>query len=164
GRPPAAGHRRCHGPRPAGRRPHGTVARRARRLRLRRRPTRPRARPRQRPRTRPARPPDGHRLGRDLRPRHPPPDLRPRRPPSAAPPKPLAGAPGPPLGTGVTEYERYTVDVPEAATLVLYTDGLIEARDRSIDVGLEQLRHALTGIHLAPDVVCTHILRELGRE
>ena len=31
---------------------------------------------------------------------------------------------------------------PTGATVVLYTDGLIEDRSRSIDVGLEQLRAA----------------------
>ena len=46
GRPPAAGDRRRHGPRPAGRRADGPAARGARRLRLRRRPARPRARAR----------------------------------------------------------------------------------------------------------------------
>ena len=52
--------------------------------------------------------------------------------------------PGPPLGAGVTEYERH-VDrrARRRATLVLYTDGLIEDRARSIDVGLERLRDAL---------------------
>ena len=55
----------------------------------------------------------------------------------------VGAAPGPPLGAGVTDYERHVIDVPEGATIVLYTDGLIEDRTRSIDVGLEQLRAAL---------------------
>ena len=55
------------------------------------------------------------------------------------------------------------VDVPPGATLVLYTDGLIEDRTRTIDVGLAQLRDALREVQLPPDVVCDHVLRELGR-
>ena len=52
--------------------------------------------------------------------------------------------------------------MPAGATLVLYTDGLIEDRARSIDVGLELLRDALRDVRLPPDAVCDHVLRELG--
>ncbi|HEY6892143.1 MAG TPA: SpoIIE family protein phosphatase [Solirubrobacter sp.] len=75
----------------------------------------------------------------------------------------VGAAPGPPLGAGVTSYERHVVDVPAGATLVLYTDGLIEDRTRSIDVGFEQMRAALTGVRLAPDAVCDHVLEAMGR-
>jgi PAS domain S-box-containing protein len=75
----------------------------------------------------------------------------------------VAATPGPPLGSGVTEYERHTVDMPEAATLVLYTDGLIEDRTRPIDHGLELLRRALIDVRLPPEQVCDHVLRTLGR-
>jgi hypothetical protein len=76
----------------------------------------------------------------------------------------VAARPGPPLGTGVTEYERHTVAVPEGATVVLYTDGLIEDRTRTIDAGLDLLRDSLRDVDLAPDAVCDHVLRALGRE
>ena len=76
----------------------------------------------------------------------------------------VAARPGPPLGTGVAEYERHGVEVPEGATVVLYTDGLIEDRTRPIDDGLELLRSALIGVRLAPEAVCDHVLRALGRE
>jgi PAS domain S-box-containing protein len=75
----------------------------------------------------------------------------------------VAAAPGPPLGSGVTSYERHTVEMPEAATLVLYTDGLIEDRKRPIDHGLELLRRALIDVRLPPDEVCSHVLRTLDR-
>jgi serine phosphatase RsbU (regulator of sigma subunit) len=75
----------------------------------------------------------------------------------------VGAAPGPPLGAGVTDYERHVIDVPEGARIVLYTDGLIEDRTRSIDVGLEQLRAALIGVRLAPEALCDHVLRVLGR-
>ena len=84
--------------------------------------------------------------------------------PLDGPPAFVAARPGPPLGTDVTAYERHTVEIPEGATIVLYTDGLIEDRTRSIDVGLEQLRQALIDVRLPPEEVCDHVLRELGRE
>jgi len=88
-------------------------------------------------------------------------------PPLVAPldglPAYVGAAPGPPLGAGVTHYERHVIDVPEDATLVLYTDGLIEDRSRSIDVGLEALREALREVRLSPGAVCDHALRELER-
>ena len=42
----------------------------------------------------------------------------------------VGAAPGPPLGAGVTAYERHAIDVPAGASVVLYTDGLIEDRTR----------------------------------
>jgi hypothetical protein len=45
----------------------------------------------------------------------------------------------------------------------LYTDGLIEDRSRSIDVGLEQLRDSLLDVRLTPDAACDHVLSALGR-
>jgi serine phosphatase RsbU (regulator of sigma subunit) len=90
---------------------------------------------------------------------HPPPLIAPLSAPPAFEPVP----PGPPLGAGVVDYERHVVDVPEGATVVLYTDGLIEDRSRSIDVGLEALRQALIDVRLPPEAVCDHVLRRLDR-
>ncbi|MFF3563509.1 SpoIIE family protein phosphatase [Streptomyces sp. NPDC002574] len=50
---------------------------------------------------------------------------------------------GVPLGVGGVEFESVELDVPDRGVLVLYTDGLIEARDEDIDVGLERLRAVL---------------------
>jgi PAS domain S-box-containing protein len=75
----------------------------------------------------------------------------------------VGAEPGPPLGAGVSEYARHVVDVPPGATVVLYTDGLIEDRTRSIDDGLERLRDALRDVQIPPDAVCDHVLRALGR-
>ena len=71
--------------------------------------------------------------------------------------------PGPPLGVGAAEYERHLVEIPPGATVVLYTDGLIERRGHDIDQGLERLRRALIDVRLPPDAVCDHVLRELER-
>ena len=50
--------------------------------------------------------------------------------PLDAPPTFAEARPGPPLGAGASEYERHAVEIPSAATLVFYTDGLIEERGR----------------------------------
>ena len=64
----------------------------------------------------------------------------------------------------MTAYERHTVEVPAGATVVLYTDGLIEDRERTIDAGLELLRSSLREVDVTPDALCDHVLRALGRE
>ncbi|NBE53470.1 SpoIIE family protein phosphatase [Streptomyces boluensis] len=49
----------------------------------------------------------------------------------------------PPLGLGGHPFETMEVHLPAGALLVLYTDGLIESRDRDIDTGLDILRAVL---------------------
>jgi hypothetical protein len=83
--------------------------------------------------------------------------------PLDAPPAFIAAKPGPPLGAGVSDYERFTAPIPPGSTVVLYTDGLVEDRRRRIDVGLERLRQALVDVRLPPEAVCDHVLRELER-
>jgi hypothetical protein len=75
----------------------------------------------------------------------------------------VSAAPGPPLGVGAADYERHVVEIPAGATLVLYTDGLIEDRRRPIDAGMEALRRALMELRLPPEAVCDHLLDTLGR-
>ncbi|MEJ8641623.1 SpoIIE family protein phosphatase [Streptomyces sp. MS1.HAVA.3] len=45
--------------------------------------------------------------------------------------------------------------------LVLYTDGLIEARDRDLDQGMDELAQALRGAEQPLDALCDGILRRL---
>ena len=53
----------------------------------------------------------------------------------------LEGGRGLPLGAGTdTRYTQEIVELPVGTTLVLYSDGLVERRGESIDVGLERLR------------------------
>jgi len=48
---------------------------------------------------------------------------------------------GPPVGVRPAEhYTSTTVAVPRDATVIAYTDGLVERRDESLDSGLERLR------------------------
>ena len=50
---------------------------------------------------------------------------------------------GVPLGVGEsTTYSPRTADLPAAASLLAFTDGLVERRGESLDVGLERLRAA----------------------
>jgi PAS domain S-box-containing protein len=75
----------------------------------------------------------------------------------------VAAAPGPPLGAGVSDYERHVVEISAGATVVFYTDGLIEDRARPIDEGMADLRRALIDVRLPPEAVCDHVLRVLGK-
>ena len=90
---------------------------------------------------------------------HPPPLLAVR----GAEPAYVDVQPGPPLGTFAGTYDEVVVDVPEAATLVLYTDGLVENREEPLSAGLERLRLALRELHVPPEAVAAHLLRVLGR-
>lgn len=49
---------------------------------------------------------------------------------------------GPPLGTGFGSYQTATMTVPTGATLIAYTDGLIERRGEDVDLSLDRLRVA----------------------
>ncbi|WAP60709.1 SpoIIE family protein phosphatase [Streptomyces sp. S465] len=50
---------------------------------------------------------------------------------------------GPPLGLGNLPFETAEVELPEGSVLALYTDGLVDRRDRDVEEGLDALRHAL---------------------
>ncbi|MFC5213013.1 SpoIIE family protein phosphatase [Streptomyces coerulescens] len=57
----------------------------------------------------------------------------------------------PPLGLGGgLPVETAVLQLAADSRLVLYTDGLVEARDRDIDIGLGMLREALAASHGAP--------------
>jgi PAS domain S-box-containing protein len=58
---------------------------------------------------------------------------------------------GPPLGLGGLPFEETEIQLPEGTLLVLYTDGLIESRQRDIDAGLTAMRKVLSDVHLGPD-------------
>ncbi|MEU3302192.1 SpoIIE family protein phosphatase [Streptomyces sp. NPDC006678] len=46
---------------------------------------------------------------------------------------------GAPLGVGSVPFEAVEMELPEGTLLALYTDGLVETRDRDIDIGMRQL-------------------------
>ncbi|MDG6108441.1 SpoIIE family protein phosphatase [Dactylosporangium aurantiacum] len=49
------------------------------------------------------------------------------------------GVSGPPLGTGPLTLAEERVELPVGALLTLYTDGLVEHRDRDLDTGIDAL-------------------------
>jgi len=65
---------------------------------------------------------------------------------------------GPPLGLGGLPFETAELELAEGSRLVLYTDGLVEDRERDIDVGLELLRSALSGAGESPEETCQAVL------
>ncbi|MFJ4468119.1 SpoIIE family protein phosphatase [Streptomyces sp. NPDC089424] len=65
---------------------------------------------------------------------------------------------GPPLGLGGLPFETAEIEVTEGSRLVMYTDGLVEDRDRDIDVGLELLRAALEQAGPSPEDTCRAVL------
>ncbi|MGI3224489.1 SpoIIE family protein phosphatase [Streptomyces sp. GTA36] len=78
--------------------------------------------------------------------------------------------PGAPIGVGGVDFEAVELDAPAGATLLLYTDGLVESRLRDVWTGMEQLREELGTIaHLTgPDrpppleALCDQVLDILG--
>ncbi|MYS16950.1 ATP-binding SpoIIE family protein phosphatase, partial [Streptomyces sp. SID4982] len=69
---------------------------------------------------------------------------------------------GPPLGLGGLPFETADLELPEGSRLVLYTDGLVEDRERDIDEGLDLLRDALRHAPGAsPEETCRIVLDRL---
>ncbi|MEU5836466.1 SpoIIE family protein phosphatase [Streptomyces diacarni] len=50
---------------------------------------------------------------------------------------------GAPIGVGGVDFEAVELDAPAGATLLLYTDGLVESRQRDVWTGIEHLREKL---------------------
>ncbi|MFP1624218.1 SpoIIE family protein phosphatase [Streptomyces sp. 5K101] len=68
----------------------------------------------------------------------------------------------PPLGLGAgLPIETAELHLPEGSRLVLYTDGLVEDRDRDIDTGLDLLRGALAHPDHTPEQACQAVLDAL---
>jgi serine phosphatase RsbU (regulator of sigma subunit)/PAS domain-containing protein/anti-sigma regulatory factor (Ser/Thr protein kinase) len=65
---------------------------------------------------------------------------------------------GPPLGLGGLPFETAELELAEGSRLVLYTDGLVEDRERDIDAGLELLRAALAEAGPSPEDTCRAVL------
>lgn len=68
---------------------------------------------------------------------------------------------GLPLGVGGMPFEAVELRLPEASRLVLFTDGLLEDRDRDFDTGLALLTEALSRPDRSPDQACSDVLASL---
>jgi hypothetical protein len=65
----------------------------------------------------------------------------------------------PPVGVSQsTEYRATTFDVPAKATVVAFTDGLVERRGETIDTGLERLRGLTSEASLPLESLLTKVL------
>ncbi|MBW1602819.1 serine/threonine-protein phosphatase [Streptomyces sp. JJ66] len=78
--------------------------------------------------------------------------------------------PGAPIGVGGVDFQAVELDAPAGATLLLYTDGLVESRHRDVWAGIETLREKLaeTGRLIRPDAaaplepLCDEVLDIVG--
>ncbi|MEU2156191.1 SpoIIE family protein phosphatase [Streptomyces sp. NPDC019396] len=73
----------------------------------------------------------------------------------------LNGPPGLPLGTCGPGFQTERVELPPGSLLVLYTDGLIETRERDIDQGMRELAGALRQLDRPLDEISDRILDQL---
>lgn len=79
----------------------------------------------------------------------------------------LTHDPGPPLRAAeAISYREHDEHLDAGETLVLYTDGLVERREESLDIGLARLRDTARTAPSDPDRLADHLLDELlpGRQ
>ncbi|WP_053678171.1 ATP-binding SpoIIE family protein phosphatase [Streptomyces sp. WM4235] len=68
---------------------------------------------------------------------------------------------GPPLGLGGFPFETAQFELPPGSLLALYTDGLIEDRDRDVDSALALLRDVLSHAPASLEDTCDRLLSTL---
>ncbi|MEU5775853.1 SpoIIE family protein phosphatase [Streptomyces venezuelae] len=68
---------------------------------------------------------------------------------------------GPPLGLGGLPFESMEIELPVGSLLALFTDGLVEARDRDIDHGLDTLGRVLGERGASLEELCDRAVAEL---
>ncbi|MET8684997.1 SpoIIE family protein phosphatase [Streptomyces sp. NPDC004732] len=68
---------------------------------------------------------------------------------------------GPPLGLGGLPFESLEIELPVGSLLALFTDGLVEARDRDIDHGLDALGRVLGDRNASLEELCDRAVAEL---
>ncbi|MFE3165431.1 SpoIIE family protein phosphatase [Streptomyces sp. NPDC059224] len=65
---------------------------------------------------------------------------------------------GPPLGLGGLPFEATDIELPAGSLLAFYTDGLIESRERDVDLSLSLFRQALTHPPASLNDLCDAVL------
>ncbi|MCP3822223.1 SpoIIE family protein phosphatase [Streptomyces sp. A3M-1-3] len=68
---------------------------------------------------------------------------------------------GPPLGLGGLPFESLEIELPVGSLVALFTDGLVEARERDIDVGLDTLGRVLSDRRGSLEELCDRAVSEL---
>ena len=77
----------------------------------------------------------------------------------------VPGEVGLPVGVDPdARYESTTVAVPAGATLLVFTDGLVERRGETIDTGLERLRARVSDNPATLDELLTQVVDEQREE
>jgi serine phosphatase RsbU (regulator of sigma subunit) len=72
---------------------------------------------------------------------------------------------GVPIGVrGGARYSSTSIDTPPAATLLAFTDGLVERRGESIDAGLARLQRAASSNHVTLDQLLGRLIDDLRLE
>ena len=71
---------------------------------------------------------------------------------------PVPAHPGPPLGIGGLPFEAVELELPEDSLLALYTDGLVESRERDAEQGAADLVRILTGPATSLDALCDTVM------
>ena len=68
---------------------------------------------------------------------------------------------GVPVGvTGTEPYESVTASIPANATLLVFTDGLVERRGEALDVGFQRLRDSSVGVEGSLEDLLTRVVRD----
>ncbi|MEY9863792.1 PAS domain S-box-containing protein [Catenulispora sp. GAS73] len=88
---------------------------------------------------------------------HPPPVIAPPGGPATV----LPISVGPPLGIGGLPFEATVVELAEHSLLALYSDGLIESRERDLDEGMAKLCDVLSAPDRSLDESCDAVLSTL---
>lgn len=68
---------------------------------------------------------------------------------------------GPPLGLGNLPFESVEVELREGSVLALYTNGLVESRQRGVDESFSALRTALARPATPLEDICDNVLKAL---
>ncbi|MFJ8510106.1 SpoIIE family protein phosphatase [Streptomyces avermitilis] len=76
----------------------------------------------------------------------------------------VSGDIGPPLGIGGLPFEATDLELDVGTVLALYTDGLVETRDRDFDSGLAQLCHTLARPAATLEETCDNVIGSLLRD
>ncbi|MEV6313780.1 SpoIIE family protein phosphatase [Streptomyces sp. NPDC051776] len=73
----------------------------------------------------------------------------------------VEGPPGPPLGAGGGDFRAERVRLAPESLLVMYTDGLVEARDRDLGRGMHELVRALRNLDRPLEEICDGLLNRM---
>jgi serine phosphatase RsbU (regulator of sigma subunit) len=74
---------------------------------------------------------------------------------------PVSAHPGPPLGIGGLPFEATELELPEGSLLALYTDGLLESRERDVDTGIVELQQVLNHSATSLEALCDTVINAM---